>query len=1217
MKFKSDIEVRAGLKDGDNDIGTQGQLLSSTGTVTNWIDQEDIVIGEADKAKSVTLRVKNSTNSAMTKGQVICEAVSATPPSGNLIEVALADNNGINKMPALGILNEDLDAAGGNNDEGDAIMFGKVSGIDTSDFEVGNEVFVSDTPGGLTTTKPTGVKYIQKVGVVIRDDAANGTIEVFGAGRVNDVPTPLYVDHADQRLGIGEENPDTLLHLSGNSPTIKLEDNVSGDYFNPKIEFFGSSEGGTLEYISNPTFQGMQLHHRLTSLNKNTYLKLKNGEADFSSDVTGGTTLKTDGVLQVTGSNDSYFSNGNVGIGITNPSVKLEVSGGNIKGDGLIQVENSSDNNIIGKLIIDYGSGNNPRLDSVGGTKIDFQTDLVIRSNKGLYSDTSSSTGLIIGSQRADTPIKFLTSPTTHATYSEAMRIAGDGNVGIGTDDPAQELHVDGNARLTGLFYDGTNSGGTNGQILSSDGSQTEWIDGSDIPGVPAGSGTTNYLARWTPNASTLGTGVTYDNGTNVGIGTNDPKTKLHVLSTVGSLPALGAAPSAAQIGGGAFGTLFSTLTSGKGVIQQGRNDGTPQAYDLSLQPSGGNVGIGITDPSQKLEVSGNALIKNGSNAYLYIYNTASFLYSDSIGNTIIRSANNFRIQTVGSSERVRVTSSGNVGINTTDPKTKLHVATGVTNDVPTAGTATGGLWVSNTNKTYGINMGVAGVGWGFIQSQRADGGTSLYSLNLQPLGGNVGIGTTDPTAKTHIEQTIDNGTIAYPLKVDVMPPSSNASGDGTGISFGVGNNGNNRREQARITVKQNYYGVRPSMSFDTTDYNSPYTDFISRMLIDPEGNVGIGTDNPTRKLHILGPGNSSPNSAGGIFLQTSGGGGLDIYATSTAANPVFNFRTFGGEEISFSPNSTELMRLKSSGVGIGTTNPSERLVVRNGTSNTDVKILAYNSAAGTEATLKFSTIASETNYEKAAIIARNPDGSWGRSDMHFALDSAMDPGNVQFSDTKMTIKNGGNVGIGTTTPDVKFEVESTTSASGIRIKNTNSGFASLDIESTRATGANLGGLRYKKTGQANSQAEINYVAGTRLDFLLGNGTAALTNKLSILENGNVGINDNTPSYKLDVNGTGRFTSTVTATNFILSSDETLKDNIKEIDTKHVDVDWKNFELKSEPGIKRAGVIAQELEIKHPEFVRTADDGLKSVAYIDLLITKIAELEARLEKLEK
>ena len=100
----------------------------------------------------------------------------------------------------------------------------------------------------------------------------------------------------------------------------------------------------------------------------------------------------------------------------------------------------------------------------------------------------------------------------------------------------------------------------------------------------------------------------------------------------------------------------------------------------------------------------------------------------------------------------------------------------------------------------------------------------------------------------------------------------------------------------------------------------------------------------------------------------------------------------------------------------------------------------------------------------------------------------------------------------------------------------------------------------------------------------------------------------------INVSGALTLNSTATATNFILSSDETLKDNIKEIDVKHTDVNWKNFELKSEPGIKRAGVVAQELEVKHPEFVRTASDGIKSVAYIDLLITKIAELEARLEK---
>ena len=105
--------------------------------------------------------------------------------------------------------------------------------------------------------------------------------------------------------------------------------------------------------------------------------------------------------------------------------------------------------------------------------------------------------------------------------------------------------------------------------------------------------------------------------------------------------------------------------------------------------------------------------------------------------------------------------------------------------------------------------------------------------------------------------------------------------------------------------------------------------------------------------------------------------------------------------------------------------------------------------------------------------------------------------------------------------------------------------------------------------------------------------------------------------FEVKFSGATVISSTVTATNFILSSDKKLKNNIEKIKTNHIDVNWKNFELKSEPGVKRAGVIAQELEEVHPEFVRTDNKGIKSVAYIDLLIAKIAELEARLEKLEK
>jgi hypothetical protein len=57
--------------------------------------------------------------------------------------------------------------------------------------------------------------------------------------------------------------------------------------------------------------------------------------------------------------------------------------------------------------------------------------------------------------------------------------------------------------------------------------------------------------------------------------------------------------------------------------------------------------------------------------------------------------------------------------------------------------------------------------------------------------------------------------------------------------------------------------------------------------------------------------------------------------------------------------------------------------------------------------------------------------------------------------------------------------------------------------------------------------------------------------------------------------------------------------------------------MKEEEGDYRTGVIAQDLEKSHPEFVSQDEDGFKSVKYVDLLIAKISELESRLAKLEK
>jgi len=99
-------------------------------------------------------------------------------------------------------------------------------------------------------------------------------------------------------------------------------------------------------------------------------------------------------------------------------------------------------------------------------------------------------------------------------------------------------------------------------------------------------------------------------------------------------------------------------------------------------------------------------------------------------------------------------------------------------------------------------------------------------------------------------------------------------------------------------------------------------------------------------------------------------------------------------------------------------------------------------------------------------------------------------------------------------------------------------------------------------------------------------------------------------TFTNNVIGNGTFTGT----NFILSSDERLKDNVIDLEPKAIDAKWKSFTMKDSSEDYRVGLIAQELEVTNPEFVVTDDIGFKSVKYIDLLIAKIAELEARLEK---
>jgi hypothetical protein len=97
------------------------------------------------------------------------------------------------------------------------------------------------------------------------------------------------------------------------------------------------------------------------------------------------------------------------------------------------------------------------------------------------------------------------------------------------------------------------------------------------------------------------------------------------------------------------------------------------------------------------------------------------------------------------STERFRITSSGNVGIGTTSPGAKLHVVSETAGN-PTLGTGSGGLFLSSDNGWYGLYAGINGsTGNTWLQAMRNDAATA-YDILLNPVGGRVGIGTTGPS---------------------------------------------------------------------------------------------------------------------------------------------------------------------------------------------------------------------------------------------------------------------------------------------------------------------------------------------------------------------------------------------------------------------------------------------------------------------------------------
>ena len=194
---------------------------STTGVFT----YTDPASGTVAASSRVITDVRNETGIAIPAGS----AVYITGSSGNNTLVALADANGTSTYPATGIILSSIN----NNANGEMVTLGEVTGFNTTGLAGNTVLYLSETPGQLTATRPSSeTTAVQNIARVVRGGITNGTIIVLGSGRANDIPN-LATGHVFIGDGSGYEARDLVVadisDLTATSTELNYTDGVTSN----------------------------------------------------------------------------------------------------------------------------------------------------------------------------------------------------------------------------------------------------------------------------------------------------------------------------------------------------------------------------------------------------------------------------------------------------------------------------------------------------------------------------------------------------------------------------------------------------------------------------------------------------------------------------------------------------------------------------------------------------------------------------------------------------------------------------------------------------------------------------------------------------------------------------------------------------------------------------------------------------------------------------